>query len=819
MPKKLATNDISPMRKPPYLPIAGLVAFSAICSVALTRGQSLTPALKDRLMQSRTTAPNIEAPAEAQITEKSLQKLTDELNLLKATNPDSQNVAFLEDLVELKAPSTNFNHLIIERSNPDEGPSLLGDDAVDLTRYNTPGNPQHKFLSGPVLVMKRGQTNYIELENKLREADEPPLMWKDGKQPTGPTDYWKMDGPAHLFSTNLHTHGLHVSPGGKHDNVFLDLSPRSDSQKDNRLYLDYQLPGDHVAGTFWYHAHHHGNVAYQLSNGMAGALIIRGDHDNPKDLESIPLIDKANSIPGVAGNYGRVMLLQQYHLSRTSRRTVNGKDVWVVDPAAVSDRKQIDLDCHRSSIASGILATDEKDVLASNGQVGPKIKIHPGAMERWRFIHAGKEATIDTQWLKYDAPSNQWLPAADNAIEMYEIALDGIPTGDLLSYQNGDPDPQTHLTLYPGYRVDVLLKVNEATVHPGEEYVLISKTEARLLQTKKGSKKKSSVPGAPIAFLEVTEGGKAVAFGDNEKKESRKLLAKWQPAEPAHATTPRQVAFRFNDPIEFGVGEDDSKNPAIDPVDNAKPYAQTGGIEQINLKNGRAEDWAISVSEGQHPFHIHVNPFLVQQTIKGQSKPRWVWKDTLQLFAANDPVHIYFTPKDLAGRSVLHCHILDHEDQGMMKEIFIDSDNPKDFPELSFLKPSNHNSPMPTFIKQDGRRKVLVVFRGVVCSHCIASLRDMARISTHLIDTDVVAVSTQPLPVDANDRIGLPVGAPFLCDTANLADKKLLEAIGIKPSNNTVHAVIVWDKSGKETYRYTGPDPLPDNFEIVYATK
>ena len=76
----------------------------------------------------------------------------------------------------------------------------------------------------------------------------------------------------HCFNgTNLHSHGLWISPTGNGDNVLLSINPGVSFQ------YEYNIPPDHPAGTFWYHPHRHGSTALQVSSGMAGALIVRGD--------------------------------------------------------------------------------------------------------------------------------------------------------------------------------------------------------------------------------------------------------------------------------------------------------------------------------------------------------------------------------------------------------------------------------------------------------------------------------------------------------------------------------------------------------------
>ena len=84
--------------------------------------------------------------------------------------------------------------------------------------------------------------------------------------------------------TNLHTHGLRVSPQGNSDNPFLRVDPGTS--------FDYliRVPTDHPPGTHWYHPHHHGTVADQVSGGLAGALIVDGGPALPVAADRVLLI-------------------------------------------------------------------------------------------------------------------------------------------------------------------------------------------------------------------------------------------------------------------------------------------------------------------------------------------------------------------------------------------------------------------------------------------------------------------------------------------------------------------------------------------------
>jgi hypothetical protein len=68
-----------------------------------------------------------------------------------------------------------------------------------------------------------------------------------------------------------------------------------------------------------------------------------------------------------------------------------------------------------------------------------------------------------------------------------------------------------------------------------------------------------------------------------------------------------------------------------------------------------------------HVFHIHVNPFQYVRT-GPDGKPEMVWKDTL-LIQAGQTSTFYTQYQDYIGQFVMHCHILDHEDLGMMEVV------------------------------------------------------------------------------------------------------------------------------------------------------
>ncbi len=82
--------------------------------------------------------------------------------------------------------------------------------------------------------------------------------------------------------TNVHYHGLHVPPTGSADNSFLMIAPGEE------FTYEFDLPAWHPGGTFWYHPHVHGLTARQVSRGLAGVFIVRGELDRIEEIAAAP---------------------------------------------------------------------------------------------------------------------------------------------------------------------------------------------------------------------------------------------------------------------------------------------------------------------------------------------------------------------------------------------------------------------------------------------------------------------------------------------------------------------------------------------------
>jgi FtsP/CotA-like multicopper oxidase with cupredoxin domain len=390
-------------------------------------------------------------------------------------------------------------------------------------------------------------------------------------------------------------------------------------------------------GTHWYHAHKHGSTALNLANGMAGALIIEGDYD--ATLRSY-YKDKGQPITE------QVLVLQQF-----------------------------------SAVLGLLRPAGTKDLVSVNGQYTPVLEMKPNETQFWRFINACHQSAVPL-----DRPTG---------IKWVQTAQDGVQ----LDPRNYDPDPNSETnapipvpakailkngawlstgSLAPGNRVDLLVQAPSAT---GDYKVTFGGNTLLLTVRVKGT----AVNAIPFPSRD-------------EFPEMPKFLKDIVP--------PMGMVQR---PIRFNTTKTELPNPSPSPTPTPTPEGSTGGrnpadaqpplmpnappkhtingiqfsgeIDQY-MKLGATEEWTLfndTPSGGPaHPFHIHINPFQVIElfdpaympaSLKDTGVPMrqpWVWWDDFAI-PPGGWAKMWTRFVDFTGTYVFHCHILGHEDRGMMQ--------------------------------------------------------------------------------------------------------------------------------------------------------
>jgi FtsP/CotA-like multicopper oxidase with cupredoxin domain len=124
--------------------------------------------------------------------------------------------------------------IVLRSSDGELGARLTG--RPGMVKMNAPKLVKTYTFDGVVpgytWEVRPGDTLKVHLRNRLPKLPPMPM---------------RMDRPHQWTNMNLHIHGLHVSPAGDEDNVFIDIPPGEDHQ------YEIHVPADHPAGSFWYH--------------------------------------------------------------------------------------------------------------------------------------------------------------------------------------------------------------------------------------------------------------------------------------------------------------------------------------------------------------------------------------------------------------------------------------------------------------------------------------------------------------------------------------------------------------------------------------
>jgi FtsP/CotA-like multicopper oxidase with cupredoxin domain/peroxiredoxin len=548
----------------------------------------------------------------------------------------------------------------------------IGDDPVYLRSFNGK-------LVGPTMRVKPGDKLRITLKNSMAGERWTPNM---------------MNSLNGFNSTNLHYHGLHVSPNGISDNVLIQVGPQETQQ------YEVNIPLDHTPGTYWYHPHRHGSTAGNVSSGMSGALIIEGG------LDDIPAIKAARE---------RVMVLNQIpYIYKNTLDDPNSKS----DPPA---KKKFDLKSGRIEVkyADYIFSPGDWAALGRyttvNGVQLPVLHLRPGQIERWRIVDSGQREMIILKIIAAPQASAPALPG----INFREIAVDGLALGKMVETPT--------LELWPGYRSDVLV---QAPTAPGEYYLIDD------AMTAAGTMSGEDKPLSYVARI-VIDGPPVVMSLPTDKQ-----------LEPLRLPSIKDNEITGQQKAQYGillVGQKPNQK-VVFTIDGKAFDMETARALKLN----DVDEWTLrsvnDVGLVTHPFHIHVNPFEVtsimapalgpdgkailengQPKLQEQLQSGPVWRDTVKI-PGGGFVKMRTRYTDFIGTFVQHCHILDHEDQGMMQLIDIVKKLPKvaatlpNLPSVGSLAADfslpDANGKLHSLKEMQDKPVALFFFKGHGCLHC-----------------------------------------------------------------------------------------------------
>lgn len=420
--------------------------------------------------------------------------------------------------------------------------AALGSHEVAGRRATTMG--YNGGVPGPTLRLRPGDTFRVELVNRLDRV------------------------------TNLHVHGLHVSPEGNGDNVFVAVEP------DQAHRYEYRLPDNHPPGVYWYHPHHHGTVADQVFGGLYGAIIVEDDDEITVDRE-------------------RVMVVSDITLDSGGS---------LVSPSTMEQ-----------------MMGREGELVLVNGAAKPDLKGRSGERERWRVVNA-----CTARYLALRLPEQRArVVGRDLGRLPRDMGLEDV-------------------VLAPGNRLDLVVDLSEGS----SELTATPVDRGGMMGQMMGGGPMSGGDGpVTLARLGVSASGNRAAGGIPPGPAVRDLRE-------ADVDGRRSITFQMGMGGMMGGGDGpmsftfDGEEFDADRID-----------QQVGM--GTVEEWTIgNDSPMDHPFHLHVWPMQLLE-VDGRELSEPVWLDVVNV-PARSQVKVRVAFEDFGGRTVYHCHILDHEDRGMM---------------------------------------------------------------------------------------------------------------------------------------------------------
>lgn len=413
-------------------------------------------------------------------------------------------------------------------------------------------------------------------------------------------------GPMSASATNLHFHGMDLPPTCHQDETLRTLIQPAAAPFEYRV----KIPIDEPPGLYWYHPHPHGYSEPQVLGGASGALIVEG----------IEQVDTR-----VAGLSERVLVLRDQRvpgLGEADEDAGPGKDISLNFVPIMHPLKR-----------------------------PAQMAVPPATREFWRVLNAAADTYFDLQ-----VRFGQTIQDVHEVQPLDLVAIDGAPIGAQA------PPKISHVLLPPGARAEFILTT------PGRG--VIGQLVTLAYDTGKDG---SAHPYRAIANIFAAPEATAALPVAAAATTRPRPAADMRSIHPAHErklyfSERREKPDDPNSPVSYFITVEGAV-PKIFDMNFTEP--------DITARQGTVEDWIIeNRAEDAHAFHIHQLHFQVLER-DGQKMNEALLRDTVDLPPWDGKSTQYpsvklrmdFRNPDIVGTFVYHCHILEHEDGGMMGAI------------------------------------------------------------------------------------------------------------------------------------------------------
>jgi FtsP/CotA-like multicopper oxidase with cupredoxin domain len=431
-------------------------------------------------------------------------------------------------------------------------------------------------------------------------------------------------------SMNIHYHGTNVTPQCGGDNVTKTLI-----NSGTTFQYSFTFPQDEPPGLYWYHPHVHGLAERDLLGGATGALVVDGIQ---------------NVQPAVAGLSERLIVIRD-------QPQVQG---------AAEGPGNCGVDVPFQDISVNYVPIDSNASFNSKGKLtgitfAPAVlNMASGETEFWRVVNSSADTILDLQVLYDGKPQTLQI-----------VGIDAVPVNSQDGTQPGSLIPVTRFRLPVASRVEFLVQAPDSTIR-------LAQLVTNNINT---GPQGDCDPRRPIFNIQLTAGAGLAAEAEGSR------VGPFTGLSTAHqrfggtgsqtVSTTRTFQFSEVQPTQFFITQVSAGQQPIVFDNNNPPAVVTtqGAIEQWNIQN---------IAQENHEFHMHQIHFKVlsqdnfeangsQQApaINGQfldmiEVPFWTGRPNVPVPQVE--LLMDFRGMDI-GTFVYHCHILSHEDLGMMATI------------------------------------------------------------------------------------------------------------------------------------------------------
>jgi FtsP/CotA-like multicopper oxidase with cupredoxin domain len=513
--------------------------------------------------------------------------------------------------------------------------SVLKVDLTFLTSTDAQGRVRYCYIykngiQAPTLRANPGDTVILTLKNGIASG-LPHAARASSSTPMNMGLDSCSEGKMSASSTNLHFHGLMIPPVCHQDDVLHTVVGPSAAPFEYR----FQIPDNQPPGLYWYHPHLHGFTKAQVLGGASGALIVEGIERTNLQLAGLP---------------ERVLIIRDQDLAHPEAEPTTPDSA----PHAVTLR-----DAEGDILNTGTDGGKPAKDLSLNfvpvtypNYMPAVIEMQPGGHELWRVLNASGITYVDLQ-VQYNG-SPQQLGVA---------AVDGVPIDD-----NGAGGRgflwKSHILIPPAGRAEFILKgpplgAHATLVTRGVDTGPAGENDptrplATIVAATDAPAARSRPAAAPVPLRRMS----SPALSTVAPVRVRKLYFSEQPQNPADP----------NSPTVFFITVE-GQTPA--------PFDPSASAPNITVHQGEVEDWVIeNRSQELHAFHIHQIHFMLLDW-NGVPIDEPFLRDTVNVAYWDGKSSSYpsvrlrmdFRDPNIVGTFAYHCHLLEHEDGGMMGTI------------------------------------------------------------------------------------------------------------------------------------------------------